>query len=238
MTQDSTMQNEIQLPDIIAVLDGRERSYRMFSSLFLGPLDEAGIGRVASANLIKAASTLDDDSDLTCGLAAMGRDLHRRNTGTRQRLATDFTMCFDGVSSIDDEVAVPYASVYLSESGLLNQEPRSAVYRLYLSEATKLAPGINLPEDHLAFELEFLALLSQRASSALAQPAPDASEARRLMELSRTFITEHILTWYDQFAGRAQRVLKTQFYRGLLKATRGYLDLDLEMTADIIEALA
>ena len=229
-----TESNEIlSLEAAVEVLKGRSASYRLFSRLFLSPLDEEGLDKIAEADYAGVAASLAEGSLLAQGLGQMGKALRKRNTGTRQKLATDFTMCFDGVSSVGDEVAVPYASVYLSETGLLNQEPRNEVYHLYLSEAAKLNPGIFLPEDHLAFELDFLAFLSDEAVEALSGGA-GAEEARRLLTVSRSFITGNILTWYGMFSERALKLLQTKFYQGLLKATEGYLELDLATIDDLL----
>ena len=211
---------------MLEVLRGRAGNYRMFSRLFLKPLIEQDIDDIVAMNLVTRTQNLEGTGLLAEGFNDMGRGLNRRNTGTRQQLATDFTMCFDGVTTINGEVAVPYASVFLSEEALLYREPRQKVYRLFCAEGIKLNQGVNLPEDHLSFELEFLAILSDRAAKAFEEG--DMEKFNHNIELSRTFINEHIFNWYDLFSERAAQMLQTRFYRGLLKATKGYLELDLE----------
>ncbi|MDR1088598.1 MAG: molecular chaperone TorD family protein [Coriobacteriales bacterium] len=224
------------IPDkalITSVLAEREASYRMLSRLYLKPLSEQDIDELAAVDFVAAAKALEEEGLLSKGFNDMGRALTKRHTGTRQQLATDFTMCFDGVEALEGQVAVPYASVFLSEKALLNQEPRHEVYRLFRSESISLKRGVNLPEDHLSFELEFLAILSQRAGEALA--AEDADELVRNLELSRSFINEYILIWFPLFRDRALRILKTRFYRGVLEATEGYLELDLTTIDGLME---
>jgi TorA maturation chaperone TorD len=224
------------IPDkeiIIDVLAERNKSYRMLSRLYLKPLSEQEIDELAAVDFVAAAKALEDSELLAKGFNDMGRALTKRHTGTRQQLATDFTMCFDGVEALDGQVAVPYASVFLSEKALLNQEPRNEVYRLFRSESVSLRRGVNLPEDHLSVELEFLAVLSARASEAL--EAGDVDELDRDLELSRSFINEYILTWFPLFRDRALSILKTRFYRGVLEATEGYLQLDLTTIDGLLE---
>jgi TorA maturation chaperone TorD len=220
---------------IIGVLAGRNDSYRMLSRLYLSPLNEQEIDGLAAIGFAEVAETLEDDGLLSKGFSDMGRVLAKRHTGTRQQLATDFTMCFDGVEAVGGQVAVPYASVFLSEKALLNQEPRHEVYRLFHSESISLKSGVNLPEDHLSFELEFLAVLSDRSREALG--AGDTSELTRNLELSRDFINEHVLTWFSLLRDRALKVLKTRFYRGVLEATEGYLELDLTTINGLLEVI-
>jgi TorA maturation chaperone TorD len=165
----------------------------------------------------------------------MGRALKKRHTGTRSLLATDYTMCFDGVEAVNDLVAVPSASVFLGTEALLYQEPRAEVYKLFKDEGVGLKADVDLPEDHLSFELEFLALLSDRAVAALEQD--QSAEALRNLNLSQEFITDNLLTWMGLLAERANQILKTRFYRGALKAVQGYLDLDSLTISDLIAEL-
>ncbi|MDR1082790.1 MAG: molecular chaperone TorD family protein [Coriobacteriales bacterium] len=220
---------------LASVLAGRADSYRMFSRMFLKPLSEADIEEFAAIDYGSIAEALSDTPLLAEGFKDMGSVLRKRHSGTRQQLSTDFTMCFDGITAIDEQVAVPYASVFLGESALLYQEPRQKVYELFQAESISLKTDVKLPEDHLSFELEFLAVLSDRIATALEHNNQD--EALRNLELSREFINEHILSWLDLLRERAEKILKTRFYRGALKATRGYLELDLKTIEDLIEVV-
>ena len=217
------------------VLKARGSSYRMFSRLFLKPLSDEDIEELVAMDLVSRVEDLEGTGLLADGFNDMGRGLRKRNTGTRQTLATDYTMCFDGVATFNEEVAVPYASVFLSEKALLNQEPRNEVFLLFCAEGISLKSSVKLPEDHLSFELEFLAVLSDRALAALEEG--DLQEARRNLELSRRFINENILTWTGLLFERAEKLITTRFYRGVMKATQGYLELDLETISDILEDL-
>lgn len=217
------------------ILKGRAASYRLFSRIFLSPLSESDLEELSARNFSALASDLKDSQLLAEGFNDMGRALKRRNSGTRQQLATDYTMCFDGIEAADGLVAVPYASVFLGEEALLNQEPRNEVYRIFRAESVKPKDTLRLPEDHLSFELDFLAILSER--SAEAQRTDDVSEALRNLAVSQSFIEDHILSWYDLFAERANLFLKTRFYCGALKACRAYLDLDLQVIAGLQEML-
>jgi TorA maturation chaperone TorD len=216
------------------VLVNRAAIYRMLSRIYFKPLSEEEVETFAAMDFISLAADFEGDDLLAEGFNDMGRALKRRNTGTRQQLSTDYTMCFDGIDAIGEEVAVPYASVFLGEFALMNQEPYHKVYKLYRSESVKLKDSLRLPDDHISFELEFLALLSDRAAAALKND--EHAEVIRNFELSREFINEHILSWFDLLAERAEKLLKTRFYRGALKVTKGYLELDLQTIADLIEA--
>lgn len=220
---------------LCSTLVSRSSNYRLFARLFFKPLAEEDLETLVAADFEALSLSFDEGSLLREGFNNMGRDLRRFNTGTRQRLATDYTMCFDGISSYNDLVAVPYASVFLSEDGLLYQEPRNEVYHLFNRESLQIKSNLDLAEDHISFELDFLAVLSERATEAL--DSGEITEAKRCLELSQVFIENSILIWYDMLADRASHLLKTRFYQGLLKATKGYLMLDQIVIQDMIQAL-
>lgn len=221
--------------DLISLLEGRAVSYRLFSRVFLSPLSEQDLDEFSARDFIALSAQFDEGSLLKEGFNDMGRALRKRNSGTRQQLSTDYTMCFDGLETADGLVAVPYASVFLGEEALLNQEPRNEVYRIFRAESVKPKSSLHIPEDHLSFELDFLAILSERSAEAV--KAHNTEEAMRNLALSTRFIEEHILTWLDLLTERANLFLKTRFYRGALKACRGYLDLDLQVLASLQELL-
>ncbi|MDR0500462.1 MAG: molecular chaperone TorD family protein [Coriobacteriales bacterium] len=234
-TSETTRNSTADFLTFIDVLQGRAASYRMFSRLFLKPLTDEDIEELAAMDLINRALELKDCGLLSEGFNDMGRGLRKRNTGTRQSLSSDYTMCFDGVATTNDEVAVPYASIFLGEKALFNQEPRNEVFKIFCAENVGVKSSVHLPEDHLSFELEFLAMLSER--SVVAIEANDISELRRNLELSATFIRDHIQSWIGMLAERANKLLSTRFYIGVMKATQGYLSLDLETIADMLEEL-
>ena len=169
------------------------------------------------------------------GLHDIERSLAKRNSGTRQELAVDFTAAFAGTSSWEGRYAVPYESVFTSDEGLLFQESYHEVYHLFKEQGAKRAEGLDYPDDHLTFLCGFLALLSRRAIEAL--EAGDAAGAREQVALSQDVLRDHVLSWFDDFEELALRILKTRFYRGVLKMSKGFFLLDAEVLAEMGEEL-
>jgi TorA maturation chaperone TorD len=221
---------------LVEVLESRSASYRMLSRLFLKPLALEDIDTFESLDLVARAREMEDGGLIAEGFNDMGRGLRRRHTGTRSLLATDYTMCFDGLRTVDDKVAVPYASVHLSAKGLLYQEPRNDVYRAFRSAGVCLEDGIDLPEDHLSFELEFLAVLSDRAREVLDRD--DAPVAAELLATSRDFLENNVLSWTPLFVELSSSLLETRFYQGAVKFLDGYLALDRQTLDDLTDELA
>lgn len=213
-----------------AVLEARASFYEMLASLYFKPLTQGEIESMASADFSAYVDISDWFAD---GLNDMARYLRKRTTGTRQELAVDFTGAFAGTSTYGGKTAVPYKSVFTSSEGLMYQEGYREVFAAYKREAVKRRDGLDWPDDHLSFLFQFVALMSRRAERALA--AGDAPTALHDLVASRAFLEEHICSWFDSFSDSAGRLLSTRFYRGVLKVTRGFLELDRETLDDLIE---
>lgn len=218
-----------------SILTDRAGVYRFLAGFYYAPLTEAQIDELAALDFTALAANAQADGDMARGLDDMRRALRRRNTGTREKLAVDYTNAFLGVKPYQDMTAVPYASIFVDKEGRLNTEQRGKVYAAYKHEALRLRENVNIPEDHLSLMLEFLALMSERARDEVHAGRRD--EAARLLSLSATFVREHILSWIDDFAETASHVLETRFYRGVIELTRGFLTEDLETLSQLVEEL-
>lgn len=219
-----------EAPSLSRVLEGRAAFYETLSSLYFLPLKQEQIDAMAEQDFSAYA---DINEDFAAGVNDITRFLRKRNSGTRQSLGMDFTGAFNGTSSWKGRYAVPYKSVFTDESGLMYQEGYREVYAAYKQEAVKKREGLDWPDDHLSFMFQFMALLSRRAEMALAEGNKD--NALHDLQVSKDFLKQHIASWYDEFCDLAMNLIKTRFYRGVLKITRGYIAFDQEVLRDLIE---
>ena len=215
--------------EIKTVLAARAAFYRTLASLFFDTLTQEQIDAMAAQDFSAYA---DVNEDFASGVNDITRYLAKRNSGTRDELAADFTGTFIGTKAYKDRVAVPYESVFTSEGGLLYQESYQKVYRIFKSQAVRLAPGLDWPSDHLSFLCQFMALLSDRAAEAL--QAGDTAKALEQLQLSSDFLDQHILSWYDALRAQALLVVETRFYRGVLSMAHGFFALDRETLDDLL----
>ena len=215
--------------ELTALLIGRKEFYLALSGFYLKPLTQEQIDAMSSNGLAMFGA---GEPLLEEGFDDIDRYLRKRNTGTRQLLATDFTSSFGGAQTFNGKSAMPYASVFLSAEGILNQKPRSDVFKVFKRNALRVT-DTSTPEDHLSFMLEFLATMSERASVALA--AGLVEDAATCLVESHDFINCHILTWLKDLADLANKLIETRFYRGVLKVTEGYLRLDLKTIEDMLD---
>ena len=232
--------NEGREVDLCRLLTDRAASYRFLSRLIMKPLSSAEVDELAAQQLERRVGDLEGAALLAEGFNDMGRGLHRRHTGTVRLLSTDYTMCFDGVASYGGLVASPYASVFVGsvtgEKAVLCQEPRDRDLAAYRSEGVTVDESLHLPEDHLGFELSFMADISDKMHEEWSKG--DIAEVARLTATSEDFLLNHILVWYGAFYDVALNILETRFYRGVLKAIYGYLRHDATLLTEIRGTLA
>ncbi len=190
----------------------RAGAYRLFARLFFCPLSDADLDALTEAlggtgaRADEAAGTFDE----------MARALRLRHSGTREELAADFTGAFYGAITCEGRYAMPYESLFCGESGLLMGEARGEVSRALKAACMCVHEGLDLPEDHLSFIFELLALLCTRRAEALR--AGDSEEAARLAATQARLFESHVSSWYDDFCALAGRVVQTRFYRAVLRA--------------------
>lgn len=222
-----------RVEELRAALEGRAAFYETLAVLYYKPLKQEQIDAMAASDLSAYADINELFAD---GLNDIVRTLRKRTTDTRKTLAVDFTAAFIGTSSWKGRYAVPYKSVFTSEEGLMYQEGYQEVFAAYMSHCVKRREGLDLPDDHLSFMCEFMAIMSRRAIEHI--EGGELGLARRDLEFSRDFLREHIMSWFDDFADLANKIIKTRFYRGVLKVSKGFFELDRDVLDDMIEEVS
>ena len=219
---------------LVPYLESRTDFYEMLHKLYRYPLSEEEIDAL-SADEFRALSEDLGDGIMACGFNDLYRALRRRNTGTRQVLSADFTKVFMGIATYEGFSGQPYASLFTDEGAQLMGSERGAARKIYREHAVQLSEGIDLPEDHLAFECEFLAIVNRRAVEALMDERTD--EAIELLRVQENFVRERILPWFPRFYALASHLVDTRFYRGVLRITKGYLEETVEVIPEMIEEI-
>ena len=145
--------------------------------------------------------------ELAEGLSAMQADL-RRGPDARVAVRRDYTALFIGPRK---KLAPPWESVYRSPDRLVMQEPEREVVRAYASERVGFeGMGGHRPADHVALELQFVALMLERSA-----------RSRSARASLRRFLDQHLLQWLPALAADVKLHAKTEFFRGLAQALEG-----------------
>ncbi|NGM17083.1 TorD/DmsD family molecular chaperone [Xiamenia xianingshaonis] len=221
------------IEQIIGALRGRAAFYDLLAAIYFRPLTAEQIENIAGLDVSAYADMNELFAD---GWNDVTRYLRKRHSGTRQELAVDFTSAFAGTSSWKGRYAVPYESVHTSAEGLMFQDSYHEVFTLYRQNRVERAAGYDYPDDHLSFMCEFMAILSERIIEALEQN--DVEAAAEQVKISRDFLADHILSWFDSLQDLALLLLETRFYRGILKISKGFFQEDAELLDSILAELA
>lgn len=107
-------------------------------------------------------------------------------------------------------LAHPYESVYRSLGGLVMGDCTLEVLQAYAEAGYALQADLKELPDHVAVELEYMALLWQRheeAHSAGLTPLADG-----LRQQAQAFLTTHLCRWLPQFQQRLQRAGALSYY--------------------------
>ncbi len=140
------------------------------------------------------------------------------NSGTRQALACDYAHTFLAAGNYETFAATPFESVFTSQLGLMMQEARDDVYKMYCeSRAFSRRPICMCPRIMCRSSSSFW----RRSSSARTlrfdgrfRTRPGA--CRNGFEFHRL----HQLNWIDDLCDAVLDVAETRFYRGVAKVTR------------------
>lgn len=207
--------------------------FEMLAALYYAPLTDEQIEGIDISRL--GFDDADYSDLLNEGFAQMKKYLMHRHSGARRELNVDFTGAFYGIKEYQGAHATPCESVFRSDKKILNQEPRHQVFEEYKRYGLKLEDKYNTPDDHLSFELQFLAILARRSADALDRRS--WGEAQKSVRSEQAFLEGHVLCWFDDFACLATKLLRTDFYLGILKLTKGFLQLAAGSLADINASL-
>ena len=161
---------------------------------------------------IRAA--LDDAESFACDLSALDEQ------AAYLKLEADYNRLFVGPGKL---LAPPYESVHATRDGLegrgrLRGPAEREVHAAYV------ASGYDMPErfveypDHIAVELEFLAMLAAQEAEAWEQG--DESAAFELQERADAFREEHLGRWLPSFAEEVRSGAKLPFYASVATLAR------------------
>ena len=195
----------------------RASMYRVLSSVYFKEVTDEFIKRIE-------ALPLPDEQDAPELLGAM-RELKRyllhKGPDPRTELAVDYAHVFLAAGVYEGDAACPCES-----------------------NGVDVDHELHLPEDHLAFELEFLAIMSDRVAEML---APDASgpegalaggELLKTLESNivtqRTFVGDHLLNWLPKLEEKVVELSAQGFYPAMMHLTQAYVACDAALLDEMI----
>lgn len=205
--------------EYLEVAENRIALYGFFARIYRSEADGALLDALKRIDF----TVEEGHEDYVAGAARLQAYLSRPSFTLRKDLAVDYAKVFLAAGIPQGGAAFPYESVYTSLEGLVMQEARDEVVRFYRTKGLCLE-GVVEPEDHLAFELEFMARLCQEGQKAA--QAGDAERVRASLDEQRAFSTGHLANWVPRFCEDVARYANTEFYKAIASMTAGFIAMD------------
>ncbi len=208
------------MQEIKAFNEKRAEIYWWLSSLLARELTQESLEQYHSAEIRSFLSGLGENESLKPAVTevvdALNRLLDREDA--QLELAADFCDLF---LKSDRDSALPYASIYVGKSGLLNDQPAKEIEDLMRSYDIAVDKSLNEPADHIAIELDFLGNLI-----ILSNKLDNEHELESALTEQAQFIRQHLLSWTPQFATKCQSLDKFGFYASIVQLLVAFLELD------------
>ncbi len=218
---------------VLEVLQERSATYSFLAQLYK---QEVSVEQLE--HLIPALAEEGADQDTT----GQGHDLLRQwarqvqGSDLKQvasELGAEYVRMF--YSGLHVGGVYPYESVYTSPDHVMMQEAHTQVRRLFQQENLNRDPSSKEPEDHIAFEFEFMAYLCDQAAEAL-ETDPDV--ARAYLQKQKAFLDEHLLVWVPDLCRDLADATRSDFFRGLAQITAEHLSMERETVDELLAAVA
>ena len=150
-------------------------------------------------------------------------------------LARDYARTFIGHGNNGRSAAYPFESVHTSEKRLLMQDARDEVLAVYRANLLKKGEEWNDCEDHIALELEFMQVMSERTAQALKEGKED--EAVEMLKTQRAFVGQHLANWVPMFVSDIKYFSQTDLYIGAGELLLGFVQTEVEALDDLLDGV-
>ena len=225
--------------ELVNVNGRRSRVYDFLGRVYEREIDEDSLLRMQKAreDMAKLTESTDEVNErikhgLKLIVGYLESTANRKTRDVLLELAAEYADLFLGVKGTPPH---PSESVYLNEFHPMYQRQRDEVLAIYRDEGVDKVKEFHEPEDHAALELQFMGYLCERTAEVSGKK--DWKEARRLLELQRKFLDQHILKWMPKLAKDVVENAETDFYRGMAYLTDGYLEADRRTIDEILGEL-
>ena len=229
MTENAnTAAEQASMDELIKLIEQRAATYGLLSRLFRVEVDQELLDELHGMRFPASTGNADVDE----GYLRLAKYLSNTWENSLTDLAVDYTRVFIGHGVDAYSAAYPFESVYTSEKRLLMQSARDEVLALYRAAGLSKQESWKEGEDHIALELEYLQILSDRTAEALCKG--DTDTATSWVRAQYNFLDVHLDSWAPLLTAEVKKFAKTDFYRGLAFLTEGFLETDREVLEELL----
>lgn len=150
----------------------------------------------------------------------------------RLELAAEYADLFLGIAGKPPH---PSESVYAGKEQLVMGKARDEVLDAYRKAGLDKAKEFTEPEDHIAIELNFMALLCQRTADAL--ESSNKKEASEYLRIQKDFIEKHLSRWVPQLTKDISEQTEVPFYKGIAMITAGFIEMEKRTIDELLSEI-
>lgn len=118
----------------------------------------------------------------------------------------------------------PYESTYRENKKSIFGRNTTLVRELYHNAGLKLAHDLNIPDDFIGYELEFMYYLCYQTLEAL--EANDTTLVQKLLAFQHYFLTEHLGKWIEAFTQDIIKETNLAYFNVLASFTCEFIIMD------------
>lgn len=213
---------------VAAVLDSRAATYSMLARLFRCELDADYLTKLRRMR----CPVNTGNADVDAGYKLLHSFLSHTWERTLEDASRDYLRVFIGSNTTGHAAAYPNESVHTSADRLVMQDARDEVLAVYRAAGLESSDRWNAGEDHIACELEYMQVMSERAAASCA--AGDMTKTAATLMAQHHFLDDHLLGWIGFLAEDMLKFAQTDLYRGLAHLTRGFLAEDKAFLDEVL----
>lgn len=195
----------------------RRDSYKLVSSYYYLPEE----------NTIETLAGLEEALGRLCVEAAEHVANMREETDI-EHLTLDYSRLFVGPFEL---LAPPYGSVYLESERRVMGDSTMDVKNRYRDIGLDLSQTLKEAPDHIAIELEFMYYLIFKEIEAIEKA--EFESAMDYLRMQKAFLKDHLGAWVPEFADEVEKNASTDFYKGLARATKVFVQKDLDDISEV-----
>lgn len=211
---------EVCLESVVSVQKLREFLYSFVSRGLAKEPDETFCAVASSSELLWAFEEFfnGDRANKACGMLSSMVD----RPDAIEVLRLQFTRTLIGPDKLP---ASPWESSFDTKEHLVFQKTTLDVRGFFRSEGYVSAGYPHEPDDHIATELSFMAVLAGKTRAAF--DAGNTVEGERLLRKQSRFIKDHLLRWIGLYAAGLEASSEgTEFYAQLVRLADWVVDRD------------
>ncbi len=213
---------------VAAVLGSRAGTYSMLARLFRCELDQEYLTKLRRMR----CPVNTGNADVDAGYKLLHSFLSHVWERTLEDAGRDYLRVFIGSNTTGHAAAYPNESVHTSAERLVMQDARDEVLAVYRAAGLESSDLWNAGDDHIACELEYMQVMSERAAKACA--AGDMTRAASTLMAQHHFLDDHLLAWIGFLTEDMLKFAQTDLYRGLAHLTRGFLAEDKAFLDEVL----